>query len=230
MGSMALMDYDMTEVPYGNRYSLNPPNWQQPPTRHDMTHLYQGFSGAPDGVSDAPESTSLKRDSDILSCDRAGMGFIKTRDSKTQAGQDAILWPEAVFESKYTAKVTPSNDSSSGELYEPDYGLSLGPQHDLDPNFTSSRERMGACSSGFNSKKVGVNVMGSDVAGLGTRNDDIFDGERAVAISTQPCTQNASTSSLKLLYHDTMGLTNPPPYVHTCEFLGPQGYAWKGTC
>lgn len=117
---------------------------------------------------------------------------------------------------------------------------SLGPAYDLDPNFVSSRERMGAgCSvlSGTRARphKVSIRGMTYDATDLGTRNDDIFDGERSTGHMgiDRSGRQNAcptGKSSLKLLYTNVMGLTNPPPYDASCEFLGAQGYLYKETC
>jgi hypothetical protein len=103
----------------------------------------------------------------------------------------------------------------------------LGPAYDLDPEFISSRARMGAgCGTPCNRSKVSIRGLTYDTASLGTRNDDLFDGDRKVV-----CTNNgAGKSSLKILYTNTMGLTNPPPFTASCEFMGPQGYLYKETC
>jgi hypothetical protein len=104
---------------------------------------------------------------------------------------------------------------------------SLGPAYDLDPEFVSSRARIGAgCGTPCNRTKVSVRGLSYDTASLGTQNDDLFDGDRKVVCSHK----GAGASSLKLLYTNVMGLENNPPFTASCEFLGPQGYLYKETC
>lgn len=103
----------------------------------------------------------------------------------------------------------------------------LEPAYDLDPEFVSSRARMGAaCGAPCNRTRVGIRGLEYDTASLGTRNDDIFDGDRKVV-----CSNNGpGKSSLKLLYTNVMGLENSVPFTASCEFLGAQGYLYKETC
>jgi hypothetical protein len=104
---------------------------------------------------------------------------------------------------------------------------SLGPAYDLDPEFVSSREKMGAgCGVKTNRSKISIQGLTYDTAALGTRNDDIFDGDRKV-VSDMP---TVGKTSLKLLYTGVMGLENPPPDTASCEFFGAQGYLYKTTC
>ena len=104
---------------------------------------------------------------------------------------------------------------------------SLGPAYDLDPDFVSSRSSMGAgCGVPTNRSKISIRGLTYDTASLGTRNDDIFDGDRKV---THGCARGGR-SSLKLLYTNTMGLENPVPFTASCEFIGAQGYLYKDTC
>lgn len=104
---------------------------------------------------------------------------------------------------------------------------SLGPAFDLDPEFVSSRARIGAgCGTPCNKNKVSIRGLTYDTASLGTANDDLFDGDRKVVCNHK----GLGASSMKLLYTNTMGLENNTPFTASCEFLGPQGYLYKETC
>ena len=105
------------------------------------------------------------------------------------------------------------------------YGMKHGPFHDFDPEFLNSRERMGACSGGPRASHKYV----EDIANLGTHNDDVFDGDRAV-ISSQGNKCPRGPSAVKLLYQDVMGLPNPPPTTEDCEYLTYNDYVYKQPC
>ena len=104
---------------------------------------------------------------------------------------------------------------------------SLGPAYDLDPEFVSSRSAMGAGCGLSNGQKISIRGLTYDTSSLGTRNDDIFDGDRKVVPG---CSDGVGKSSMKLLYTNVMGVENPLPFTASCEFLGAQGYLYKDTC
>ena len=63
---------------------------------------------------------------------------------------------------------------------------------------------------------------------LGTRNDDIFDGDRNVDHSvSRGC--KVKINPLKLLYTDRLALDRPAPMTD-CEYKGVQGYYYKEAC
>lgn len=75
--------------------------------------------------------------------------------------------------------------------------------HDLDSDYVSSREYMGACTTkrrrgGFLTCARGMPSCGNTAIGL--------------------------------LYYDVMGLSNPPPSADDCEFIGYNGYSYKQPC
>lgn len=99
--------------------------------------------------------------------------------------------------------------------------------HDLDPGYTSSRERMGACSTRqYSTNRAAGYVSRWDYNGDET--DDKFDGKN-IALSRTSC-KPVDNSTLKLLYTDVMGLTNPPPSADDCEFYGANKYLYKEPC
>lgn len=106
--------------------------------------------------------------------------------------------------------------------------MTLGPAYDLDPEFVSSRARIGAgCGQSNNRSVVSIRGLTYDTSSLGTANDDVFDGDRKVVSG---CGQAVGKSSMKLLYTNVMGVENNTPFTASCEFIGPQGYLYKETC
>lgn len=102
-------------------------------------------------------------------------------------------------------------------------GRELLPAFDLDPEFVSSRERVGC---GGASIRVGKRFYGVP-ENIGINNDCIADGDRMVLPGV---TCSKGVSSTKLLYNNVLGLPSPSPFTASCEFLGPQGYLYKETC
>lgn len=102
--------------------------------------------------------------------------------------------------------------------------------YDLDPDYLSSREKMGACNTLSRSSRARAPFPGNvDASVLGTRNDDIFDGDRAVLPGRQMCRTSSSPVN-RLLYGKTMGLTiNARPTVD-CEIMSYNGYSYKQRC
>jgi hypothetical protein len=102
--------------------------------------------------------------------------------------------------------------------YDPSEGAAM--RHDLDPDFIRSR----SCVSQSSCNRTTGASRTLDVALLGTRNDDIFDGERAAA---HGCPGRYSVN--KLLYKDFMGLSGGRPSID-CEYLNANGYSYKQRC
>lgn len=105
--------------------------------------------------------------------------------------------------------------------------------YDLEPDYMTSREKLGACnalSSSVRARAPFPLAMGSvDASVLGTHNDDIFDGDRAVLPGKQMC-KNSSSPVNRLLYKKTLGLDiNSQPTVD-CEIMSKNGYAYKQRC
>ena len=136
-------------------------------------------------------------------------------------------------------EMRPPADEFNSTLSTPN---ALGPAYDLSADYLSSRERHGTCFNPTDHRQLSRSLLGDTFE---TRNsdscpepkynqhllsnhaDDIFDGERSTGSRHA---RPFSTSSLRLLYRDVMGLTNPPPYEKSCELVGEQGYLYKTTC
>lgn len=96
-----------------------------------------------------------------------------------------------------------------------------------DPDFWDSRERRGAGGQGAQSS--GSKYIQS-VAYLGTRNDDIFDGERALVLGTQRGTDYLPSTSVKLYNQkqNSEWLKDLQPIMTEPRILfGAQGYVYK---
>lgn len=103
--------------------------------------------------------------------------------------------------------------------------------YDLDLDYMTSRERTGACSALSRSVRArapfGQNV---DVSVLGTQNDDIFDGDRAVVRGRQMCRNSTNNPVSNLLYATGMNLPiNARPAID-CQFMSHNGYSYKQRC
>lgn len=102
--------------------------------------------------------------------------------------------------------------------------------YDICPQYLSSREVMGA-GMGLSRSTCGraPTYQGIDVSVLGTRNDDIFDGERAVAMGTSGCRRHITPVS-RMLYKDVLGLRGTSKPAIDCEILSHNGYSYKQRC
>lgn len=105
--------------------------------------------------------------------------------------------------------------------------------HDIDPEFVSSRERMGACSGKLSRSSFGraaVYTQFSECAeDLDKKSDDVFDGNRTITLGRRAC-KPSDASAVRLLYTDVMGLTNPPPSADDCEYINASGISYKEPC
>jgi hypothetical protein len=138
---------------------------------------------------------------------------------------------EIVTDEEYVPSIQYDEISGSGNTYGSDPGYRYGPFHDLDPDFISSRERMGACKGSLDGGRSRCSTFTSiDTESLGVRNDDILDGERCAAMGLRPCVENTPRSALKLMYNDVMGLPNQRPSEEDCEFKSTNGYTYKDRC
>lgn len=106
---------------------------------------------------------------------------------------------------------------------------SVGPKHDLDSDWLSSRERVGACTN--LSKSLCGRAMNfpaySDYPDM-TKSDEIFDSENKIAF----CKGRGSYENiaLNLLYRDIMGLENPAPSCTDHEYISTNGNYYKEPC
>lgn len=143
---------------------------------------------------------------------------------------------EVIVDSEYIPSIQYDEFSGSGNTYGEDPGYKYGPFHDLDPDFNSSRARMGACGGTLpcwskGHREVVFNAI--DSTSLGQRNDDIYDGERCAAMGIYPCTAGTSRTALQTMYKDVMGIdyTNRvSPSEDECEFRSDKGYTYKEQC
>jgi len=108
--------------------------------------------------------------------------------------------------------------------------------YDIDPEYLSSRSAMGCLSvSGQSRSMKGYSQTTpfycADTSMLGTRNDDILDGDRNIdhSFARTPGACKIKISPLKLLYKDTLGLERPH-LMTDCEYKGVQGYYYKEAC
>lgn len=137
----------------------------------------------------------------------------------------------------------PSVDFSSGmpSYLDPDQIDSVMVQEGDDPEFWSGRGKLGGCAT-----KRGCGTTSrytSDVAYLGTKNDDYFDGERAVKLGLVQRDCDITTSSVKLMQQNRLDRQKTKgsccDYT-TCDnrysqsiqseprtLLGAQGYVYK---
>lgn len=102
--------------------------------------------------------------------------------------------------------------------------------YDLGPEYVTSREKLGACSNLSRSTCGRAPIYSSvDVSVLGTRNDDIFDGDRAVAMGKGGCKRHITPAS-RMLYRDVLGLNGPAKPAVDCEIISKNGYSYKQRC
>lgn len=99
------------------------------------------------------------------------------------------------------------------------------------PDILTPREGpIGVCS-GMSRSRRASGPIALDTSLLGVRNDDIFDGERAVSNHLRTCS-NPTTSAQQLLYHSVMGLgreSMSKPHID-CEVMSYNGYSYKQRC
>jgi hypothetical protein len=91
----------------------------------------------------------------------------------------------------------------------------LGPLHDVDAAYLTSREKMGAFTPKTRNR-----------GRVNQGHDTIFDGDARV----HQIHNRTDINTLNLLYGDVMGLGNPPPYSDDCEYVGLNGYIYKEPC
>lgn len=136
--------------------------------------------------------------------------------------QDATA---AALDARWTAIDYDTFDKDSTALANPML-------YDMPVDYMTSREKMGACNTLSRSSYARAPFPGNvDASVLGTRNDDIFDGDRAVLPGRQMC-RNSSSPVNRLLYVKTMGMANDinaQPSVD-CTFMSHNGYSYKQRC
>lgn len=144
---------------------------------------------------------------------------------RAMAGPEAVVGMSGVGKQfGATGSETPGADDDFNEI---------PPAHrDLDPEYVSSRERMGACGTLSRSRR---NFGGEpDTTLLGTRNDDLWDGQRATQASRPGC-QIRTRTALAAIYGpaQAMGMHTVPgdaPSRESCTWLGEQGYTYEQSC
>lgn len=132
------------------------------------------------------------------------------------------------------------------DVYDADSARLAAPMlYDLDADYVTSREKMGACNTLSRSNRARAPSIGNvDVSVLGVRNDDIFDGDRAVVRSKRLCRNssvpftgrtacNAVNNPVTNLLYGNGNITHLPinakPAVD-CEFMSYNGYIYKQRC
>jgi hypothetical protein len=149
----------------------------------------------------------------------------ETPTARALAGPESLIGMSAVNKQVgATGSETPGADDDFNEI---------PPAHpDLDPEYESSRDRMGACGKLSRSRR---NFGGEpDLTLLGTRNDDIHDGERAIQAARPGCQQRTRTA-IAAIYGpaQSMGMHTIPgdrPTKESCTWLGEQGYMYEQSC
>jgi hypothetical protein len=107
-----------------------------------------------------------------------------------------------------------------------------------DPDFWSGRGKLGGCKGG--PKCSTYSKYSANVAYLGTKNDDFFDGERAMVLGLMEKNRNCNGSSVKMMQQNRLdriakdegykcNTNNCAEEQKTREFLGEQGYVYKET-
>jgi hypothetical protein len=143
----------------------------------------------------------------------------------------ALAGPEALIGMSGIAKTAGAFGSETPGA-DDDFNEIPATHRDLDPEYVSSRERMGACGVLSRSRR---NFGGEpDTTLLGTRNDDLFDGERAVSAS-KPGSQIRTRTAIAAIYGpaQAMGMHTVPgdaPSRESCTWLGGQGYMYDQSC
>jgi len=92
---------------------------------------------------------------------------------------------------------------------------------EIEPDFITSRQAMGACSGNTLSHSI---FFDRNIDSLGTRNDDLLDGDRSLKSVKGGA---LSQSSVVELTRSTLGLSNPLPEGPKCMFIGSNGYKYK---
>jgi hypothetical protein len=150
---------------------------------------------------------------------------------KSSSVDRALAGPEALIGMSGIAKTAGAFGSETPGA-DDDFNEIPATHRDLDPEYVSSRERMGACGVLSKSRR---NFGGEpDTTLLGTRNDDLFDGERAVNAS-KPGSQIRTRTAIAAIYGpaQAMGMHTVPgdaPSRESCTWLGGQGYMYDQSC
>ena len=124
-------------------------------------------------------------------------------------------------------------DVYGGNINTGDAVFAMGPgadslPYDLDPDFTSSREAVGACGS-----RLSRSGRGSQIR-AGTHESRVAqETARALmsgGVKSAACQANCDTGAsrvLNFLYSDVMGIANPAPAQDDLEWIGEQGVVYK---
>lgn len=116
-------------------------------------------------------------------------------------------------------------------VYETDQvssDLSTGPLHDLDPEFVTSREKMGASCPGMRIRRR-YNDYGQHTESQEERR---FEEIYTTCGATRACgtTGGRRRAAAKLLYNDHLGLRNALPTEDDCVYRSSNGYIIKEPC
>jgi len=108
------------------------------------------------------------------------------------------------------------------------------PSHDLDSEYKTSRDHMGAV------RNKGPHLHGGNLTSMvGETTDELGADEKFKQLrmlgckKSKPCNYSGTCSgspAMKLLYTDIMGLQNPLPDRGDCEYLRYNGYLYKEPC
>ena len=150
----------------------------------------------------------------------------KTSTMRALAGPESLIGMSGIAKTAGAfGSETPGADDDFNEI--------PATHRDLDPEYISSRERMGACGVLSRSRR---NFGGEpDTTLLGTRNDDLFDGERAVHASKPGSQVRTPQAAIAAIYGpaQAMGMHTVPgdaPSREACTWLGGQGYMYDQSC
>jgi hypothetical protein len=187
------------------------------------------------------DTKSLPSVNEVIIDDKINKGIVDPHSDKLRS--DIYLQTHAVNPYKNYDSHLNGLDST----YKGEYFIGSGPneeytakdipsstmQHDLDTEFTSTREKMGASTSKSGHVAMPLSINGIDESLSAATNDARFDNTASLAISNYGKTSRIdrlSSNAQKLMYADVMGLTNPPPDQSQCEYLRYNGYLYKEDC
>lgn len=105
------------------------------------------------------------------------------------------------------------------------------PSHDLDSDYMSNRDHMGAVSTPAKSHGSNLTAMVGEPTTDTLAADEKFKQLRMLG-GCKPCNgfKKCGSPAMKLLYTDIMGLQNPLPDRGDCEYLRYNGYLYKEPC
>lgn len=132
------------------------------------------------------------------------------------------------YREAFDTHIESSSATYVDNIPEVESGECMRSVQDFDTEFTSSREKMGAHTSGcLSSNRSSLFTTGEE---LGKTLDDEFDVDRSITLGRKAHKQS-DASTVRMLYTDTMGLNiSTVPTPADCEYMNETGYIYKEEC